>query len=164
MHPFLVALLNFLKFQVPPAALAKRFAPMRTQDAETAWAGIVEIRAHPRVMQLMPEVTRRKLTGIGDKFMMLSHVFARARQVCRYYGTSQGEYKKVIKFLALNTQFDDVLNVYLICEKIVFQRDVFTNSFKTELTSDWNIFFAAMVEIIAMDQSLLDDVSRFRPI
>jgi hypothetical protein len=164
MHPFLVALLNFVKFRVPPEILAKRFAPLRAQYEETAWAGILELRAHRQVMQLMPEVTRRKLTGIGDKFVMLSRVFTRARQVCTYYGASHGEYKKVIRFLALNTQFDDVLYVYLVCEKVVFQRDVFTNSFKAELTSDWNTFFAAMLEIIAMDPSLLDDVSRFRPI
>jgi hypothetical protein len=164
MEPFLAALLNFAKVQTPPDGITRLFAVLRAQYAEIAWSSIVQIKGLKRIIELMPEPTRRKLENFGDIFVLFSKVFERTRQICEYFKTSVAEYKSVVKFIALNSEFREILKVYLVCDKVVFQREVFTSCFKTELTRDWNTFFAIMWEMIAVNEQLMCGVSKFQPI
>jgi hypothetical protein len=159
--PLLAELVNAVTVPDPPSSLDRRFAKLRKSYMEKAWG---ELLAHPGVryvIELVPEVTRRQHTQFGNVFVLFTHIFAEVREICEYFGCQQ-ESAKVVKFLALNSDFKEILKVFLFFDPLVFQAEFLTHHLGTKRVADWNAFCNVMRATIQQDPDLVREVSDYK--
>jgi hypothetical protein len=160
--PFLSTILNVPRFRKPPPDVGKRFHAIRQNYRAASWNDVLDFGGVRKIIELAPEPSRRSLTGFGECFRLFTHVLETARRICDYYGASPVDRQRIVKFVALGSQFDEILQLYLICNTVVLQTELFTRSFKEGITRDWQMFVTMMLETIAQDPELLAGVVAFR--
>jgi hypothetical protein len=153
-HPFLSELMNFSVAPDLPPDLNNRFRVLRANYQATAWNEILTFPGIRRVFELVPELTNRQLDSVGDIFLLFGKIFWSIRIITKHFASPQYT-QKLMKFLALNSQFDGVLKFFLFFDKFVLQTEFFTSIIAPRVVEDWNLFGKMMLSTISQDDKLL---------
>jgi hypothetical protein len=159
-QPFLAGLLNFTAFADPSADILRRFRDLKHAYMAGGWGDVLSVPGFQRVIQLVPQPTRRSLKQFGDVFLMLTHVFSSIRQIAEHFSASPAEHRRLVKFLSLNSQFEEILKVFLFFDRRILQVGYFTPILSEALVKDWSLFVAVMYETIAGDAQLCAAITR----
>jgi hypothetical protein len=119
---------------------------------------------HRFIIELVPEATRRVLSGFGDVFVLFSHIFWVVRKFAKrngYTAIDDPRKLRVMKFVSLNCEFGGILKVFLFFDKLVLQNNYFIASLNEKLVKDWNSFSQMMWSTLVKDPELSRDASTF---
>jgi hypothetical protein len=118
------------------------------------WDDLRSFPGFQRVIQLVPEPTKRGLKQFGDIFLMLTRVFWSIRQIAEHFSASPADHRKLVKFLSLNSEFEEIIKVFLFFDRRILQVGYFTPILNGALVKDWSLFISVMYEAIASDPEL----------
>jgi hypothetical protein len=159
--PFLAELLNFVEFGDPPRSVKTKFIQFMRSHMEVGWTEMPSFRGIRKIIDIIPEPTKRQLSRFGDIFQLWSHVFWSVHKICNYFGALSSQHRKLVKFLSLNCEFEDILKVFMFVDGQIIQKGYFTTILKQSLVRDWSLFITIMYETIAKDFELCAEVTEF---
>jgi hypothetical protein len=161
MTSLLAELLNAAAMPQIDGHICERFGRVRRDYLTDCWREVASFPGVRYVISLLPESTRRSLTGKGDIFVLFSHVFWVAGKICRHFKAKPAEHTRLVRFLSLSPEFPGILMVFLVFDTLVFQNDFFMALLDEKLLTNWKKFVEVMWETMDQDEELCTEVAKY---
>jgi hypothetical protein len=136
---------------VPRKNVHDGFVKIQREYNATSWEEIQKFSGFQQLIQLIPEPTRRERDSPGDGLLMFSHFFRRCREVVEYFGAGD-ELAKFVKFVAFNSDYEALLELYLFVAKVFTANPELRG--KVDRDGNWATFFGVMAATLKGDPKL----------
>jgi hypothetical protein len=158
---FLPELLRIAIVSDSPPGLEKRFWQIRSSYLTTAWEDLRPIKGFTTVFNIAPKATQRELKNFGDVFRLFSYIFEAVVTVGKKHGSSAEDLTRFVKFVSLGTQYQEIMRVFLLFDKLVFQNKFFISALNEKLVKVWSTFTQIMWSFITKNKELATEVIEF---
>jgi hypothetical protein len=158
--PALIAeLMNASTASAPDSGILNRFSALRKESVSASWRQVIGHPGIAHIIKIVPLFTQRPLEGAGDMFVLFTHIFWAAKEICGHSGSNTKEIALLIQFLSVNSEFPGLLTIFLFFDKFVFQSKFFRTVLDKEMMDVWKRFVAVMWETISHDKELCTALS-----
>jgi hypothetical protein len=98
-------------------------------------------------------VTNRSLERMGDFFLLFGKIWWSIRIIVGHFAATR-DTERVMKFMALNSNFGEILRIFMYFDRVLLQTEFFTSHLAATVVKDWHSFCKAMRRVIAQDDKL----------
>jgi hypothetical protein len=144
-----------------PPNLKERFWKIRQNYHAVSWKEVHPAKGSGRVVQLVPEATQRQLENFGEVFQLFSYLFGAVEKIRKKHSSSSNDFGKFVKFVSLGSQYEDIIQVFLFFDKLVFQNKFFISALNEKLVKVWSTFTQIMWSLVMKDTELSKAVLQF---
>jgi hypothetical protein len=137
-----------------PPHLHERFWKIRQSYLATYWQEFHPAKGSSDVSKIAPQATQRPLQNFGDVFQLFSHLFGAVEKIRKKHGSPSGDFVKFVKFVSLGSQYEDIIQVFLLFDKLVFQNKFFISALNEKLVKVWSTFTQIMWSLVLKDKEL----------
>jgi hypothetical protein len=144
-----------------PPSLKERFWKIHQAYHQVAWQELHPTKEFTHISRLVPAATQRVLNNFGNVFRLFSYLFGEVDIIRRKHCSSPDNFAKFVKFVSLASQYQNIIHVFLLFDKLVYQNKFFTSALDERIVGAWSVFTQMMWSLVTEDKELVTIVHQF---
>jgi hypothetical protein len=147
-----VAYLNTIQMPTAPAEAVQKFTAIKRRYIETAWTAIGTFDGKKRIIDLIPEPTRRHPSRVGEVVLLFGQFFGKCRKVTQHFRVPEGGIESFFKFVTFASEYEGLLPLYLCVTHLFEESPFFMKQIDKE--HNWKQFLEMMTRTMQTDETL----------